>query len=111
MERMDKFNSVRATKCREDLNLTLSYIADQLSISIKELTDIESGNLLPDSDTIELMVKIYGCSKQYLISDTLEPQAVVLARNGDKLSKFDQDQVFEFLAFQREISKQVHNEH
>ncbi|MWC29191.1 helix-turn-helix domain-containing protein [Paenibacillus sp. MMS18-CY102] len=108
---MDKFNSVRAAKCREDLNLTLSYIANQLSISIKELSEIESGNLLPSGDTIEQMVKIYGCSKQHLISDTLEPQAVILARNGEKLSKFDQDQVFGFLAFQREISKQIHNEH
>ncbi|AIQ15145.1 helix-turn-helix domain-containing protein [Paenibacillus durus] len=108
---MDTFNSVRAAKCREDLNLTLSYIADQLSISIKELADIESGNVFPDSGTIESMVKIYGCSKQYLISDTLEPQAVVFARNGDRLSEFDQDQVLEFLAFQREVSKQIHNEH
>jgi transcriptional regulator with XRE-family HTH domain len=110
-ERMDKFNSIRAAKCREDLSLTPSYIADQLSISIRELADIESGNLIPNSDTVELMVRIYGCTRQYLISDILEQQVVVLTRNGDTLSKFDQDQVLEFLAFQREISKQVLNEH
>jgi transcriptional regulator with XRE-family HTH domain len=111
MSRMENFNSIRAVKCREDLNLSQSYMADLLNISTSDLADIESGKVMPSSDIVELMVKIYGCSKNYLLSETSKQQFTVLTRNGNELSEFDQNQVLEFLAFQKVISKQVYNEH
>ncbi|WP_411348586.1 helix-turn-helix domain-containing protein [Paenibacillus sp. WLX2291] len=106
---MERFNSMRAADCRVGLNLTLNYVANLLRITEDELKAIEEGTLYPEIRIVNFMLEIYGCSKEYLLSESEECQTVILARNGAHIAESDQKQVLEFLAFQKQISRQVYD--
>lgn len=106
---MEKFNSMRAADCRTGLNLSLDYVADLLGITKAQLEAIEEGIVYPEVKIIDAMLEIFGCSREYLLPESTESQALVLARNGAQIAESDQKQVLEFLAFQQQISRQVYN--
>lgn len=107
---MGNFNNARAKKCREDLNLSSSYVAGLLGITNTELNEIEEGLKKPNVHIVEMMTTIFGVSEKYLNEDSLQQKSPYFARNRDQLTEFDQEQVLDFLAFQREISKQIRND-
>ncbi|QWG94739.1 helix-turn-helix domain-containing protein [Bacillus toyonensis] len=103
---MQKKQNERILQCRTTLNLSQKYVAQTLNISIQELDLIEKGGKLPTDQQLEHFALLYGCNKEYFIIEVQENAGSILARNGKNISNFDQMQILELLAFQKEVSKQ-----
>lgn len=101
---MVKVQNTRLKECRIGLNLRPEYISNLIGITSSELLNIESGTSVPEASQVRKLAEVYGCPEQYFYENDDKTTTPVLARNGNDLSPFDQQQIAEFLAFQKEIS-------
>lgn len=105
---MVKVQNTRLKECRIGLNLRPEYISNLIGITSSELINIESGTSVPEASQVRKLAEVYGCPEQYFYENNDTDTTSVLARNGNNLSPFDQRQIAEFLAFQKEVSAEQH---
>ena len=61
---------------RNDLNMTQQEVADKLGVSQVTYSRYESGRRIPDTDMTVALAKFFGCTTDYLLGVTDEPNLV-----------------------------------
>ncbi len=74
MELKDKLVSLRKKS-----GLSQAILAEKLTVSRQTVSNWELGEIIPSTDNLVRLSKLYGVSLDYLVSDVAEPPAVAVA--------------------------------
>lgn len=64
---------------RKKSGLSQAILAEKLTVSRQTVSNWELGEIIPSTDNLVRLSKLYGVSLDYLVSDVAEPPAVAVA--------------------------------
>lgn len=67
---------VKLKNMRRELNMTQQEVADKLNVSQVTYSRYESGSRVPDRDMTIVLAQFFGCTTDYLLGITNEPNLV-----------------------------------
>ena len=73
---------------RKKSGLSQALLAEKLAVSRQTVSNWELGEILPSTDNLVRLSKLYGVSLDYLVSDDVEHPAVAVAvaeRPGEQI--------------------------
>jgi transcriptional regulator with XRE-family HTH domain len=96
----------RLKNARENLNLTQSYVSNQLGINRTSLVQIEMGKRKVSSDELEKFSLIYGMSTDELIHGIYSKEpAILFARTFNELTVEDQQEILNLMEFKKQMKE------